>query len=526
MSESAPLPILDRVIARFAPIRALQRAEARRALDVLLKYEAATVGRRTKNWRTGSTSANTEIGSSLTIARNRSRALTRDNGYARRAIEAIENNTIGAGGIRPSPKGPLAAKALELWEEWGETTEVDADGCMDFYGMQALAVRGMAEGGDVILRRRPRFASDGLAVPLQVQLLEGDFIDETKDDGLFGRTTSSGFKVQGVEFDGIGRRTKYWLFGNHPGDGRGALESFEVPAKDIIHAFRVERPGQVRGIPWGVAVFIRLRDLDETMDAAILRQKIANCLTAFVKRTDPESTTPADASEPTNPETISPGAVEVLRPGEDLTVLQPPLAGDFPSFASFTLHEIAAGFGITYEVLSGDHSKSNFHGGRLGWIEFHNSVRKWRSQIVVPMICSRVWRWFLEAAIAAGRLPDAPMKQFAVEWIPPRREMYDPQREGAARKTALRLGTSSLGELIREDGRNPDQVFANLAKEAEILEDLGLVSEGFPHMDANRMKKQTGGADEEEEELRRVLGPKGFAEALRVVSALVKARQD
>ena len=57
-----------------------------------------------------------------------------------------------------------------LWRDWVE--EADAAGQTDFYGLQALACRAMLEGGECLIRLRPRRPEDGLSVPLQLQLLE------------------------------------------------------------------------------------------------------------------------------------------------------------------------------------------------------------------------------------------------------------------------------------------------------------------------------------------------------------------
>ncbi len=90
----------------------------------------------------------------------------------------------------------------------------------------------MIEAGEVLVRRRLRRSSDGLAVPLQLQVLEADFLDATKSGGLGKRRL-----VQGIEFDAIGRRRAYWLHAEHPGDAYGALQnglqSRPAPAAEI-----------------------------------------------------------------------------------------------------------------------------------------------------------------------------------------------------------------------------------------------------------------------------------------------------
>ncbi|WP_163070242.1 phage portal protein, partial [Acinetobacter nosocomialis] len=68
------------------------------------------------------------------------------------------------------------------------------------------------EAGECLVRRRKRFSSDGLPVPMQLQVLEADFLDEARS-GKNGKNEI----IQGVEFDPVGRRVAYWLFDEHPG---------------------------------------------------------------------------------------------------------------------------------------------------------------------------------------------------------------------------------------------------------------------------------------------------------------------
>ena len=87
----------------------------------------------------------------------------------------------------------------------------------------------------------------------------------------------------------MGRRVAYWLFSYHPGgvlilNPRGGIVSQPVPADQIMHVYRVLRPGQVRGVPWLAPVMMALRDLDDYCDAERVRKKIEACVTAFVQQ--------------------------------------------------------------------------------------------------------------------------------------------------------------------------------------------------------------------------------------------------
>ncbi len=293
------------------------------------------------------TSANAEIGTALVRLRDRSRDLVRNNPYAAKAAHAVVSNLVGTG-IMPRARAGDAAvndRADRLWARFAEAC--DADGLTDFSGLQALIVRAMVESGECLVRIRERRIEDGLAVPLQLQLLEPDHLDAGKTDELPG----GGFVVQGVEFDALGRRRAYWLYPVHPGEvamfRRAALVSQPVPAASVLHLFDRLRPGQVRGVPWFAPVILKLRDLDDYDDAELVRKKIEACFAAFVTGSDDEETlgrASADA-DCRRVESFEPGMIEYLAPGKDVKFATPSHAGGHAPYMRVQLHAIAAGVG-------------------------------------------------------------------------------------------------------------------------------------------------------------------------------------
>ena len=67
-------------------------------------YDAARWNRFTTDFLAPNTSADAEIRGSLKVLRNRSRALVRDNPYARQAKRTTQINVIGARGIQMQPQ--------------------------------------------------------------------------------------------------------------------------------------------------------------------------------------------------------------------------------------------------------------------------------------------------------------------------------------------------------------------------------------------------------------------------------------
>ena len=243
-------------------------------------------------WIPGAIGPNAASLGDLGLVRARSRDLVHENGYAQAGVDAIVSNIVGDG-IAPQFTTPDADfnKALgEAFLEW--TDEADADGRLDFYGLQALAVRSMVEGGDSFTRFRVRLPSDGLSVPFQLQILEAEFCAETMNGPS---PNDNGNMVRcGVEFSLIGQRVAYWLTQQHPFDAfLGAafpsLSPVSVPATEVAHLAQLTRPGQIRGEPWLARAIVRLHDWSKYDDAQLMRQQIANMFVGF-RTKDPSET--------------------------------------------------------------------------------------------------------------------------------------------------------------------------------------------------------------------------------------------
>jgi capsid protein len=160
-----PANWMDHAIASFAPRAAARRVLARQAFETLTRgYDGASKGRRTDGWRAPGSSADTEIGVAGALLRDRMRDLVRNNPHAAKAVAVLVNNIVGSGIMPRAASGDdkLDSKVDALFTRW--TADCDADGQLDFYGLQTLICREMVEAGEVLVRRRLRRSSDGLPV--------------------------------------------------------------------------------------------------------------------------------------------------------------------------------------------------------------------------------------------------------------------------------------------------------------------------------------------------------------------------
>lgn len=478
---------LDRIFMFFSPIAGFRRIQARAATQVIRGYDGASKGRRTKNWNPGNKDADMEISSALSTLRSRSRDLVRNNSHAAKAVTTIVSNCVGTGIVLK-----LGDKTAEQdWKDWANGKGCDYDGQMDFYSLQSLAFRALVQDGEfLVLRKR----STSKEYPLQIQLLEADYLDTTKYD-LDKRIRD------GIEFDTKGRIIAYWLWEEHPGGRnlniKNRFQSKRVLAEDIIHCYRKDRPGQIRGVPWVAPTMMTLRDLSNYEDAQLEKQKVSACFVGFMRNTsDPITQTVAEGEE-TKPlsQRFEPGSWEVLPDGKDIVFGNPPaVGGEYDVYVRRCLLSVASGFGISYESLTGDFGNVNFSSGRMGWIEMHRNIEKWRWCTFIPGFCDPILDWWLEARqIASGKQ----MKEGTEKtWTAPRREMIDPVKEVGAMKDAVRSGFSTLSGALRELGLDPQTHLQEYAADNSVLDELKLTFDTDPRVELKTKQQGQNGSNQ------------------------------
>lgn len=414
-------------------------------------FEAASGGRRTDGWLTTSQPAWDEVAASLPILRERSRHLANNNAWAKRALEVIANNTVGTG-IRPNIKNKRLSK---VFKDWAESTECDFEGRHNLWGLQHHIMHTVAKSGDCLVVKR--FVNK----VLKLQVLEGDFLDGGKNFNI-GKATEN-YTLQGIEFNPQGQRVAYWIHDTHPMMYRGISQ--RVLAEDVIHVYESLRPGQIRGVPFGASVILPLRDFDEYADAQLLRQKIAACYAVFV-RDNVDSGIVSDATD-SLPDTIEPGMIQKLPRGMDVEFGNPPGAEGYREYTNALARQIAMGFGITYEALTGDLSQVNFSSGRMGWLEFSRNISRWQKMMMIPQFCQPMYSWFEDYAYLSKGLKG--LGTSSVDWTVPRREMINPSEEIKAAVLAIDNNLMSLSEVLRQMGYDPSAVIDEIAEDREYM---------------------------------------------------------
>lgn len=455
------------------------------------KYEGASKGRRGAGWITGAGDANAQIKGDLSTLRERSRDLRRNNPYAHKIIEVITNNVVGKGILTD-----VKPEAVEIsWKDWANSTGCDYDGRHNLKGLQRLIMEAVVESGEVLIRKR---YVKGMKYPLQYQILESDFLDSTF---IKSPSKQGNYVIQGIEFDADGKRVGYHVYESHPGSFdrlNNSLKSNFIPADEIIHIFRQERPGQVRGVPWMAPSMMRLKDLDDYEDAQLMKQKIAACFTAFVHDIDGaqegDDTSTIDCDEASR---IQPALIEHLPPGKTISFANPPSVENYREFVTSQLRAISAGVGISYESFSGDLSEVNFSSARMGWLEMGRNIDSWREAMMINHFLKVVIDDFkLMMQLLGKKVPETA----TFNHIPPRRELIDPSKEVDAMLKLVRAGFESRSAVIASLGRDPDDVYKALADDNKEADKYGLILDSDPRVVNSNGKKHDSDKEGENNE--------------------------
>jgi len=249
-----------------------------------------------------------------------------------------------------------------------------------------------------------------------------------------------------------------------------------VPAESVLHIYRPLQPGAQRGQSWLGPVLIALRELDEYLQAALVRGKVAALFAGFIRTAEGGNPLSQGGAVPA----LEPGSMVRLQPGEDITFAEPQgVESGFDGFVRTQMRRIAAGLGITYEQLTGDLSQVSFASGRAGLLEFRRSVESVQYGLIIPLLCEPVVRRWAEIARAVGALPadaDAEVRR----WVAPEIEMLDRRAEVLTDLLRVRAGFASRSEIIGRTGWRAEDVDAEIAADNARADALGLTFDSDP----------------------------------------------
>ncbi|NDY41260.1 phage portal protein [Dissulfurirhabdus thermomarina] len=480
--------LITRVVAGVLGIVSPHRAAAYRYGRQLLRtYAAGLPGGPNAAWLPRRRSADAEIRLAHKRLLPRARDLAQNSPYIAGGIERILNNVVRSG-IRPQARiqtasgrpNTAANRRLErLWAQW--VPHADLSGQLSYYGLQRLVLRHDWIDGEVLVHRVWDDSIPGV-VPLRLEVLESEHLDDTVD----GELPNGRLARRGIELDpATGRPVAYHVLPYHPGDylayGRRP-KARRIPAADIIHLYERRRASQTRGVSRLAPIIMEAYDLSEYKAAERIGARLAAAFGVFVKSSLPElgpGIGTAAETDTTLPDYIEPGRIQALPFGTEIQVAshnRP--GGQYESYVRDSVRSLSVATGISYEAFSNDYTSASYSSARSASLEERISYQALQ-QYLNERFNSRVWTWFVEAAMIAGLAPYLPgygsdprAYHEAVAWQCPGWTWVDPLKDSRAAATGIELVTTTRSKIAAQQGEDWDETLEQAIAEERRLADL------------------------------------------------------
>jgi len=382
-------------------------------------------------------------------------------------------------GIRPQPKNKTKAtrdKITARWESW--TDRADADSVTDLYGMQGNVAKGVVVSGEALVLMQT--SPDG---ELRLRQIDAEQID----DSYSARLANGRQIVNGIELDADGTRVAFHVFKERPGLTFGGIarERLRIDAADVLHIYRQDWPGMLRGVSWFSSIMRQLNDHDGSMDAQLQRQRAGASFAGFLKSRDGGlgplagdvngGSAGSTQREATVNAVVEPGTLKVLPDTDDIVFSNPPPIGmDSIAFMRLTERELAAGLGLPGHLMHGAIDEGNFGNMRAALIAFHEKVDLLQHSIFVFQFLRRVYERWLTLEILSGRIRVRADDMMTPVWVTPKQTWIDPLKDAQAEELMFRNGFKSRREIVASRGVSIEVLDQDRADDLAREKKLGL----------------------------------------------------
>ncbi len=355
---------------------------------IAARYDAAQITDENKRhwaWADGLSARSANSPDVRQRLRKNSRYETANNSIANGMVQTLANDVVGTG---PRLQMKLRSKPAN---QRIEALHRDWSAAIDFAGKLRTRRRARCVDGEgfaklITNKRLP------LPVKLDLSLIEAEMVT-TPWLGQLDRN-----KVDGIDFDSDGNPVTYHILKDHPGDvGPLTLQAVPHDARYVLHSFRRDRPGQVRGIPEITPALPLFALRRRFMLATIMAAEGAANYTAILHTEHPGIGVPDDVPVFESFDQERNSYMAIPR-GWDLKQLASEHPADtFEMFDRAIIREMSRCILMPYLIAAGDSSASNFASAQLDTLGYWSAIDIERD-CDLAWDCSRIHReWLLEA---------------------------------------------------------------------------------------------------------------------------------
>jgi lambda family phage portal protein len=323
------------------------------------------------------------------------------------------------------------------------------------------------------------------------------------------------YQIDGITFDQYQNPQTYQILRQHPGE-QVAIRSWvpdNVPASQVLHWFRVDRPGQRRGVPEitpALPLFAQLRRF--TLSVITAAETAADHAAVL------ESTAAANAED-------TDGDIGALNPMDDVAYTRGMLTAvpfgwklaqlkaeqpttTYGMFKQEILNEIARCIHVPFNVAAGNSAGYNYSSGRLDHKGYYGAIAIEQSDLEQIWLDRIFKAWYAEArliTLADGTpfVPDVDLsyRPWAFAWDPP--ADIDPVKTSNAQMIDLQCGATTFRDIFASKGQElevaqqqqADALGCSLDEYRALLRQKlfgSMAAAAPPDLSAKRKKKKRG----------------------------------
>lgn len=457
-------------------------------------FEATARDRLNGDWLSTPVTAEWLIRQHQRVLVARAREQAANNDYAKAFVRMCGQNIVGPNGVQLQAQsrddgGKLDNAANQAIEEafcrWGHRDSCDVSGTRSWRAIQSSAVHSAVKDGEFMFRKI--YGSDAGPFGFALQVLDPQrchpqFDQYDLPNGAFIRA--------GIEFNKYGRPLAYHFTVAKESDAfynytYAGLHYHRIPADEIIHGFLPDMVGQKRGLPWMATSLFRLKQLNGFENAAIVNARIGASKMGVIQWKEGRGPELDDEDMENFRMEAEPGEFPILPEGAELHDWSPQYpSGEFAVFNKAMLRGIAAGMGVLYNNLANDLEGVNFSSIRQGTLDEREHWKELQQWLIESLI-QPVFEAWLPRALLGGHIAvkgralraERLTKYSAVSWQPRRWAWIDPSADVTASVLSKNNLLQSPGAIIREQGRDPGNVWREIAADIEEMKAAGIPDE-------------------------------------------------
>jgi len=498
------LTIIGRLLSIFRP-------RSKTSVSGSARFDAARTTPDNKNhwrWADGASSNAANSPEVRRVLRNRSRYEFDNNCYVNGLTGDRANETIGTGPrlqliLPESYFDPDFQRDIAIPQDAARVVERKFNEWMEAINLHdKLLVMDETEtrDGEVFAMKFLNKSLPETMPQLDIRLYEADQVETP-----FVRDNN---EVSGIEVDEQGNPTYYHVLRHHPGDwgyyGVAWGDYDRIPAAQMIHYYKPNRPGQSRGVPAFTSSLPLYAILRRWTLAGLLTAEAQSRINAVITQ---EHEMPGDAAvdgtDPAGDEIRFAGThMMTLAAGQDAKTL--PSSAPAPNYREVKteiLTETGRPINSPRNISSGSSHEYNYSSGRLDQQQWQRAIRIRRSRIERIILGPLFIEWYRLAGAINGYLPEGlpPMGVWEWEYQWDGFVSIDPDKDAKASTKRLENKTSTLKRECGERGEDWEEVQDQRLRE-ELREKQRREQMGLPSSAPEPVPVPAGPVDEDDDE--------------------------